>query len=361
MDARKSFFAATGFSNSTEVMVAAAEATDAMMVKFRTAKKTPKAVLFIERVKDFVIPHDQPDKFHLANAIGRTIKDHAGGAKVFGTGGAGVYGITWGRDLKDGDSSFMVMGLTGSDLEVDGYTDAGYFHASAPGDSTLRLAREGHPLGWETIYREKIQRQTCRLHGQYMGRLLPPVLPKPGFIVLMGALHNDYHVTYLEGMKQDFAPKTSMIAGVGHMTDYIYCDGFEMHDRTGAAGPTVNGRLAVTICGSDFDFAVFGGECVNKSDAASIDRHTADVAGRLIERLGGPPQAMIAFSCVTRLRDSKVMDPAMLTAGMIRHFFRGDEKGELFGCFCGGEAALVPDVGFTAGGDRLVAVGMRAK
>lgn len=361
MDKTKSFFAATGLSKSTDLMKAVAEATGQMMAKFDAAGKKPKAVLFIERIEGNKITPGDKDKLHIPHDIGAAIKQATGGAKVFGTGGCGAYGITWGKDVKDNDSTFIIMGLTGSDLEVNGYVDGGQLSASGPGMNTIAGARTGDPTAWESIRREKIQRSTCRLHGVQMG-LQIPLLQKPGVIIIVGAVHNSYHTTYVEGIREAIPPRTPLIAGVGQWEDYVYCDGLKFYDRTNAANETVCGRMALTIAGTDFDMGVYGGECCNKSGVESIDRHTADCAMRMRDSLGGKnPEAMISFSCVTRLRDSKIMDPSVLTAMMDKHFFQNDAGAELFGCFCGGEVYAGMWGDYTAGGDRLVSIGFRAK
>jgi len=362
MGASSTFFAATGLSTDADAMQAAEQATADMMAKFKAVKKKPKVVIFIERVDGIKIYGEDTGKFHIPYDIGRAIKKASGAEKVFGTGGAQTYGITWG-DLKDEQSSFMVLGLTGKDLEVNGYVDGGILSFCYPGVNTFAKLAAGEHEGIETIHRQKIQRATCKAAGFQLGQQIP-VLCKPGFIVLMGALHNNWHVTYAEGLKESLPVRTQVIGGVGLWEDYVYCDGLEFHDRSIMAAQTVAGRIAITIQGTDFQFATMGGESVNKTCKEAIDRHTADVAGRLLADLGGPPDAMIAFSCVTRLRDPKIMDPKVLTAMMHKHF-AGSSSGrsdmQLFGCFCGGEVFLGLEGDFTAGGDRLAVAGLRAK
>jgi len=360
MDTTKSFFAATGVSTNDDLMKAASEATSAMMKKFDAAKKKPKAVIFIERIKGFEIKVDQKEKFNVPYDLGSAIKKASGAAKVFGTGGCGTYGITWGRDIKDEQSSFMVIGLTGADLDVQGFVDSGKLQASGPSLDAVNAARKGDPQGWEEIRRERIQRYSCRLSGEQLGHQIG--LPaKPGFIIVMGAVHNSYHVTYAEGLRYAIPPRVPFIGGVGQWEDYVYCAGLKFKDRIGGGNDTVCGRMALSITGTDFDFSVFGAEAVNKFSQEAIDRHTADTARRVREGLGGAvPDAMIAYSCVTRLRDSKVMDPKVLTAMVDKYFFDG-QQGELFGCFCGGEFYVGMWGDATAGGDRLVCAAMKAK
>jgi hypothetical protein len=364
MDSEGTFFAATGLSKKQDVMKAAAEAVAAMMAKFDAAGKKPKAVLFIERVEGVKIYEQDKDKFHIPHDIGRLIKEATGGAKVYGTGGAGTYGITWGHDLRDGDSSFMVLGLTGKDLEVEGYVDGGILQFSYPGVNTVKGMREGDATCWETQRREKVQRAACRAAGRELAQQIP-LMTNPGFIMVMGGLHNNWHVTYFEGMRAVLPVRTPMIGGVGLWEDYVYCDGRKFHNKTIAADECVAGRLAVVVQGTDFDCYAMGGESVNKFDEDAIDRHTSDVARRLLHHLDDrTPDALIAFSCVTRLRDPKIMHPAVLTKMMHRHF-AGAKDGvsdmELFGCFCGGEVCLTIENDFTCGGDRLAAVGLVAK
>ncbi len=363
MDASKSFFAATGLSKRKDVLAAAGEATDLMMGKFKAAGRTPKAVIFIERVEGIKIYGEDKGKFHIPHDIGALIKDKAGGAKVYGSGGAGTYGITWG-DLRDGDSSFIVMGLTGKDLEVDGYADGGILQFSYPGVNTYKGMQAGDPVAWETQRREKVQRAACHAAGaQHAAQI--PILRKPGFIFVMGGLHNNWHVTYFNGMRDMLPVRTQMIGGVGQWEDYVYCDGLKLHNKMIAADECVAGRLAVVVQGTDFDCYAMGGESVNKFDEEAIDRHTSDVARRMRHHLEGrKPDALVAFSCVTRLRDPKIMDPAVLTRMMHRHFAGVDAAGsdmELFGCFCGGEVCLTIEGDYTVGGDRLAAVGIVGK
>jgi len=364
MPSSSSFYAAIGLSKNGDLMKAVDEATSQMLAKFDKAGKSPRAVLFIERIEGIKIYGDQKDKFHIPHDIGGAIKSAcaatgAPSVKVFGTGGAGNYGITWGADVKDKDQTFMVMGLTGADLEVDGYVDGGILQFCYPGVNTMKAVREGERVGFETLERMRIQRTACRASGFYLGQQIP-IMTKPGFIVFMGALHNNWHTTYLEGMRDALPPRTQMIGGVGLWEDYVYCDGLKFHDRTINANETVAGRLAVVVQGTDFDSYAMGGESVNKFDADAIDRHTGDVARRLLSHTDNqPPEAMIAFSCVTRLRDPKVMDPSVLTAMMHKHF--NNPAMELFGCFCGGEVCLTIENDFTVGGDRLACLALRAK
>ncbi|MCC7409272.1 MAG: hypothetical protein IT442_14495, partial [Phycisphaeraceae bacterium] len=353
------------------------------LAKFDAAGKTPKAVLFIERIEGIKIYAGDKDKFQIPHDIGDTIKRlcaphrRAGDepVRVFGTGGAGPYGITWGKNVQDNDSTFMVMGLTGADLEVHGYVDGGVLQFCYPGVNTVAKLHAGEHEGIETIQRMRVQRTACRASGYQLGQQIP-LLRKPGFVFVVGGLHNNWHTTYFEGLREALPPRTQLIGGVGLWEDYVYCDGRKFHDRSIAAAETVNGRLAVTLQGTDFDFYAMGGESVNKFDVEAIDRHTYDVARRLLSHMppalqplaspggtssgdSGPIDAMIAFSCVTRLRDPKIMHPAVLTEMMHRHF--QSPAMELFGCFCGGEVCLTIENDFTTGGDRLACVAMRGK
>ncbi|MCC7407098.1 MAG: hypothetical protein IT442_03450, partial [Phycisphaeraceae bacterium] len=72
MPRNSTFFAATGLSRKADLIPAVEEATAAMLAKFDAAGKTPKAVLFIERIEGIKIYAGDKDKFQIPHDIGDT-------------------------------------------------------------------------------------------------------------------------------------------------------------------------------------------------------------------------------------------------------------------------------------------------
>ncbi len=332
--------------NSLESMVK--EAADEMMSKFKSAGKTPKALLFVERIPG-VTTFTVPDA---GAKIAKTLMASAGDVPVFGTGGAQSYGIAWGAEIKSEEPSFIVMGLTGSDLDVKGYVDGGKLDYIYNDKKTSDDAAAGDGKAKEKIDKEKSLREMYLKKGEDFARKIPK-MEKPGFVLFMGAIHNNWHCTFAEGMAKGLSKGTVMIGGVGQWDDYVYCNG-EKFD-----GSPV-GRIAITIQGSDFDLAIFGSSAEKvKYSREGLQKHNAEVCGKIIEGLGGKkPDAVIALSCVTRMRDSKIMDPAVMYEDVVKEL---GENVILFGNFCGGEIYLDKDGMLDSGGDRLVIAGFKGK
>lgn len=324
----------------------AKEAAADMMSKFKAAGKTPKALLFVERIPGvtrFTVPA-------AGERIAGVLKGAVGDVPVYGTGGAQSYGIGWGADVKSEEPTFIVLGLTGADLEVKGYVHGGKLDFIYNDRRTIDAAAAGDASAAEKVAREQDLRVQYRRAGEEFGKRIPP-FASTGFVLLMGALHNNWHVTFAEGMAKGLPAGTSMIGGVGQWDDYVYCNG-EAFD----GGPV--GRIAITIQGGDFDLALFGSSAEKvKFSRSGIDQHNAEVVAELEKRLGGKAEAMIALSCVTRMRDPKIMDPAVMSEDFVKRV----GNIEIFGFFCGGELFLDKDGTLDAGGDRLVIAGFRGK
>lgn len=334
-------FAATGLSKKTDVMAGAEEATKAMMDAFKASGKKPGAVIFLERVAE-------PGKFAgKGKQIGDKVKELAGGAPTFGHGGTSEYGLTLGADVKDKDSTFLVLGIAAPGLEAKGYATGGKIEYSYPAEKRPDDVEKAKQ--WEQdVAKEKVLRETAKTRGKQLGAMIPK-LSKPGVVVFMGALHNNWHVTFLEGLREAVGEKTPVIGGVGRWDDYVYNNGDPVKTADGKDAPA--GQLAVVIQG-DMQVVLAGAVCEDKYKKEGVAATIEAVAKKGLAGLNGKkPAAVIAFSCVTLLRDSKVMDPSVLYAQMSKLY---GPTTPLFGCFCGGEAGTANDGKFTAGGDRFM-------
>jgi hypothetical protein len=317
----------------------AISATEKMMAKFKAVGKTPKAVIFIERIPLLTK--------NSGKRIGDTVKETAGGVPTYGTGGAGVYGITFGDEIENSSPTLMVIGLTGKDLDVKAYTDLGRVNYIYTNSSTRKKAKAGDAKAKASLEKETQLRKECKTRGMKLGKQISAL--KNGFVIYIGAIHNDWHKTYAEGMKETMPKGTLMIGGVGKWDDYVYDNG-----KCGI------GIMTITVQGSDFDFATFGSSAGKaKYNIPGVKGHTKTVSDKVIAGLNGQkPDVVIGFSCVTRLRDSKVMHPKIFNADMKKNL---GENVVLFGNYCGGEIYLDKDGNLDAGGDRLTIVGIKGK
>lgn len=333
-------FAATGLSKDTDVMAAAEEATAAMMEQFRAAGRTPAAVIFLERVVG-------SGQFrNKGQDIGDRVKRAAGGVPTFGHGGVDVYGLTFGPDVRNEESTFLVLGLAGANLQVRGYATGGKIEYSYP--SSQRPEDPERAAQWEReVAREKELRQAALTRGRQLGEQIPR-LEKPGLILVLGALHNNWHVTFVEGIREALGQDVPIVGGVGKWDDYVYNDGTPLADASGK--PATAGQLAVVIQG-DMQVSLAGEVCPDKYKPEGVQATIGRVTEQSLAPLGGQtPDVVLAFSCVTLLRDSKIMDPSVLYAPLRQAY---GEQASIFGCFCGGEIGQSGDE-FSAGGDRLM-------
>jgi hypothetical protein len=330
--AKRRFFAATGFAKGADAVRAAGDAARDMMSRFRAAGMRPLAVLFLERVES---------RRELGAAAGAKVKEVAGGVPTYGHGGCGRYGIPW-ADVRDDEPSVLVLGLAGEGLEVTAAGVGGgikYDYSKRPED------RE----------RVKALREACRSRGAELGRRLPP-FRKPGLAILLGALHNNWHVTFAEGVRESLGPDAPLIGGVGKWNDYVYLDGRDLADVAGRKTPV--GQMLVGVQG-DIAVSLAGRACKNTWRRGTALADGDAVAGKVLAGLGGRrPALLLAFSCVTRLRNCKIMDPS------VEHARVSGVVGEgvpAFGAYCGGELGFDMDGRFSAGGDRLMMAAIAAR
>ena len=255
-DPATGLFAATGVSKNPDVMAAAEEATKAMMGAFQAARRKPTAVIFLERVT-------APDTFKgRGQLIGDKVKQLAGGAATFGHGGVGTYGPALTADLKDKDSSFLVLGLGGANLDVKGYAVGGTIQYSYASETPRPTDPAKLPQWEKDIARENTLRQVCRDKGAALGHTIPAAtLAKPGVILLLGSLHNNWHATFLEGFRLAVGDKTPVVGGVGLWNDYVYNDGQPVKDPDGKESPI--GQMAIVIRG-DIRVSLAGQACAKR-------------------------------------------------------------------------------------------------
>jgi len=334
-------FAATGLSTESDVMAAAEEATRAMMARFQAASRKPGAVIFLERVAN-------PGGFAAkAGQIGGRVKELAGGVPTFGHGGVDTYGVVLGPDVKDGQSTFLVLGIDAPSLDVRGYAVGGQIQY----DYVSERPRPEEPAAarkWEQgVLREIQRRDAARQRGRDLGEMIPP-LRQGGFILLLGALHNNWHVTFLDGLREKVDPRVPMLGGVGRWQDYVYNDGQGLTDTAGR--PTSVGQLAIVVQGQ-MKVALVGARAADTSRLAAVQAMIADVAGESRQKLGQNPAAAVAFSCVTLLRNTKVMDSGVFHAALAQAY--GADT-PIVGAFCGGELGIDSAGAFSAGGDRFM-------
>lgn len=243
------------------------------------------------------------------------------------------------------------MGLDGKGLNVRGVVDAGMMNYMYINEQKLtKKAEEGDEKAKEDLAKEKKLRAEAKEAGAKMAKEIGEIEGN-GFVVLMGALHNDWHVTFGEGLKDALPKGTVVVGGVGQWRDYVYADGASQKPETG--------RLAIVIEGTGFEIDAFGSVCEDKYKKEKVEVQDTEVIKKATDELSsGKADAVISFSCVTRLRESKLMDPSIITNRLAE---AAGEQAALFGNFCGGEIYLGKDGEYVAGGDRLVAVGIKSK
>jgi hypothetical protein len=338
----------TGLSTKDHVMQAAEEATQKMMAKFRQAGREPEVVLFFERV---TYRWHRSDKMGVTyQQLGDRIKKRTG-ADVFGHGGCGPYGIVLG-EVSDKSPSFQVIGLAGADIRARGYALGGRIDYMYTDRKTRQAAEAGDAEALAKVAREKKLRAVCRAKGQSLGRKIPD-LDRPGFVLLLGALHNNWHTTFAEGLGTEIPATLPVVGGVGKWDDYVYNNGQAVRDADEKESPT--GQLAVLIDG-DMQVVAAGICSENTWKKDIIDREAARVATRVKKHLdGAEPEALLVFSCVTRLRNSKRMDPSKELDVVRKLYGQGPA---VFGAFCGGEFGWDLEGKFTSGGDHLTLVAL---
>ena len=88
---------------------------------------------------------------------------------------------------------------------------------------------------------------------------------------------------------------------------------------------------------------------------AAIDAVTAKALAGLGDK---KPAAVLAFSCVTLLHDSKINDPGVIYARLAKGLGAATP---VLGCFCGGELGTDNAGSFSVGGDRLMLAALADK
>ncbi len=341
----------TGLSTKDHVMQAAEQATAEMMAKFRQAGREPEVVIFFERV---AYRWHRSDKMGVTyQQLGDRIKQRTG-ADVFGHGGCGPYGIVLG-DLTDKTPSFQVIGLSGANIRARGYAVGGRIDHMYTDRRTRQAAESGDAEALAKVAGEKQLRAVCRGKGARLGKAIARP-HKPAVLLLTGALHNNWHTTFAEGLRAETPETLPVVGGVGKWDDYVYNNGQAVRDANGKESPT--GQMAVLI-EADMHIVAAGGVSENTWKQSTIDAEAAQIAAHVKKTLdGAEPEALLVFSCVTRLRNSKRMDPSKELA-VVRRLY-GD-KPAVFGAFCGGEFGWDLQGRFTSGGDHLTLVALAAK
>ncbi len=340
------FFAATGTwsaelpedeaaakeaAEKLDPLVAAEAATKDMMAKFEEAGKTPSAVIFLDRVKK--------SRFHGGKDVGDKVKELAGGAATFGHGGCGTYGVTM-SDVKDETPTFMVIGLAGEGLDVQGYLSEGKVNYTYLKKETREKAEAGDAEAQKKVADEQALREACFTKGKALGEAIVPP-DKPGFVMLLGALHNNWHVTFTEGFVESFGTETPLVGGVGKWDDYVYKDG---ESARGQMAIIIQGNLKIAAAGkAPKDSNDTHKKALMQSEMAQIHKKTEELLGDT------EPEALLTFCCVTRMRNPK-LDPADKLKDL-RTLWGQDVA--IFGGFCGGEIGWDLDGKMTAGGDHL--------
>jgi hypothetical protein len=337
------FFAATGTwstelpedegaakeaSKALDPVVAAEAATKDMMAKFEAAGKTPSAVIFLDRVKE--------SRFHGGKDVGDKVKEIAGGAATFGHGGCGTYGVTM-SDVKDKTPTFMVIGLAGEGLDVQGYLSEGKINYTYLSKDIRKKAEAGDAEAQKKVEDEKALREACFSKGKALGEAIVPP-GKSGFVMLLGAMHNNWHVTFTEGFVESFGTETPLVGGVGKWDDYVYKD-----------GESARGQMAIVIQGN-LKIAAAGVNGANTWKKQILQSEMAQIHKKVDETLGETqPEALLTFCCVTRMRNPK-LNPADKLKDL-RTLWGQDVA--IFGGFCGGEIGWDLEGKMTAGGDHL--------
>jgi hypothetical protein len=323
--------AAVGYSDAADPLVAAEAAGGAAVRQFHDAGVTPVAAVFLERLAGVTAADGAK--------IGGRVKQ-AVGVPTFGHGGVGAYGLTW-QAAKRGDGGLAVLLLGGRGLDVKGYAVGGRIEYDYS-DDPAKAAKV------------RQLRDACAQRGDALGRQVPES-PRPGLVLVLGALHDDWHVPFMTALHKRLPAGVPLVGGVGKWDDYVYLDGREMTDAGGK--PTQVGQLAVVVQGS-LRVAVCPVMARDKGKPAVVLAEGLDACRDVRKRLGAagpPPGLVLAFSCVTRLDDAKLPGPAEELAN-IREVL--GPAVPVFGCFCGGEVGTDVEGRLSVGGDRLVICGV---
>jgi hypothetical protein len=324
--ASATFFAATGWSGEADGLDAAEEATRGMLLKFADAGVEPVAVVFLERTGNVSAEEGA--------LVGERIRELAA-APVFGHGGAvGTYGLTFGA-LEAGTPGLMVLGLGGRGLQVSGYAVGGAIEHSYERDPDGAAAR-------------RAIRRAAEAKGEALGRAIPK-LAKPGFVLTLAALHNDWHVPFYNGLHKGLGGDVPIVGGVGKFGDYVYANGRDLTDADGEETPV--GQLALVVQG-DLRVGTAASVASNAADGEAVLGESREAAREAYAQVGrAPPGLILAFSCVTRLAT-----PGFGGPGLERAVLREAVGSEVpvFGCYSGGEVGFDAEGRLSVGGDRYV-------
>lgn len=322
-------FFATGTSISDDPMLAAREATAQVVSAFARAHAALKAVVFLERVKGV----STADGERIGQAVRAVAK-----VPTYGTGATGPYGLAW-INAADRESSFLVLGIGGSDVQVNGFVKGGKpSFIYKPGGGTRDAKKDATLALW-------------RIRGRDLAEMVPAD-DRNGVALLLGTMHNWAHVELAHGFDEAMPRGLTPIGGCGQWEDYVFADGQPVTDEYNFGKPTPCGQLAIIIRGP-IRLAAAGKACANTRDAEVVRRDTAEVVQALNSQLrGAAPAAILGFGCVTRLREARL--PAQHERHAIADAFGSHVP--LFGCYAGGEIGLMNDGVMDAGGDRLVLV-----
>jgi hypothetical protein len=328
-------FAAVGYSDAADPLAAAEAAAGAAVKQFRAAGVAPVAAVFLERLAGVTAADGAK--------IGGRIKQVVG-VPTFGHGGVGTYGLTW-QAGKLGDGGLAVLLLGGRGLDVKGYAVGGrieYDYSDEPAKAAI----------------VRQLRQAAAQRGDALARQVP-ALTRPGLVLVLGALHNDWHVPFMTALHKRLPAGVPIVGGVGKWDDYVYLDGRELTDKGGK--PTQVGQLAVVVQGA-LRVAVCPVTARDKYKSAVVLEEGLDACRHVRKRLGGAgpgqgtgPALVLAFSCVTRLHDAKLPGPAEELANIRGVLGPG---AAVFGCFCGGQVGTDAEGRLSVGGDRLVICGV---
>lgn len=328
------FLAAVGYSDAADPLAAASAAAGDAVKQFRAAGVTPVAAVFLERLAGVTAA----DGARIGAAVKKVV-----GVPTFGHGGVGTYGLTW-QAGKLGDGGLAVLLLGGQGLDVKGYAVGGRIEYD-DSDDPAKAAKV------------RQLREAAAQRGDALGRQVPS-LARPGLVLVLGALHNDWHVPFMTALHKRLPAGVPVVGGVGKWDDYVYLDGREMTDAGGK--PTQVGQLAVVVQGN-LRLAVCPVTARDKYKPAVVLEEGLDACRDVRKRLGGAAgtrpgsELVLAFSCVTRLDDAKLPGPAAELANIGGVF---GPAVPVFGCFCGGEVGTDAEGRLSVGGDRLVICGV---
>ncbi len=222
--------------------------------------------------------------------IGDALKT-AVGVPTWGTGGSQPGYITNAEPAPAAGASLVAIGIGGDGLAVEVLVDAGevahdYDKDAAKAPAIIALREAAYARGLALAR-----------------RLRAPPAGQGACAILMGALHNDWHVPYGSGVSAGLPPGLPQAYGVGQMRDYLYADGAALFDPAGVATPT--GRVLLLISGR-----IAVAQATRRLEDSALPQARALMAGAAVavcRRLPAPPALIFLFGSVGFIRGSGVV------------------------------------------------------